>query len=71
MAIEYQLNELTSSHDAFIILIKANVDVTEWTLRDRLRKGIYKGQKIGPKIRGIWYILTSELDRIIQQEAKE
>jgi len=64
MTTEYQLNELTSAHEALIILIKGDVDVTEWTLRYRLNKGIYKGQKIGRD----WFILTTELDRIQKEE---
>lgn len=57
---KYQMSELTSAHDGFINLIKGGVDVTDWTFRYRLVKGIYKGEKVGRD----WYILTSELDRI-------
>jgi hypothetical protein len=58
---DYQLSEFTLLTEAQTILVRAGVGISNYTLWHRMRRGDYQGQKVGRD----WWILTTELDRII------
>ena len=60
----YELSELTLLSEAVRVLIRSDVDASHLHMRDQLRVGRVKGQKIGDR----WFVLTSEIQRI-QDEA--
>lgn len=65
MSSEYELNELTPLAEAVRVLIRRGVDVNHFTMREHLKRGKLKGQKIGDN----FFVLTSEIQRL-QDEAK-
>ena len=52
--------------DALIILVRGGMAIQSWTLHKRVSEGRYQGRKIGRD----WFMPTTEIDRILKEEAE-
>lgn len=60
----YDLSDYTPLVDATRLLIRAGVNIADHTMWHRLRRGDYQGKQVI----GRWWLLTTEIDRILKEE---